>query len=85
MSFVVVLIAKLATESIGRQAENFYLTHQHAKAAFSTTVAAGLAIPVGWLVIGDRDPAAIAAVLIAVAVTTYRGSQDLERIKDEEV
>lgn len=75
--FAVVLVAKLVTEMAGRYGDNYYLTGQAFRSAALTTLVAGLAVPVGRMVMTDRNDIAAAAVLVAVFVTTFIGSRDL--------
>jgi len=77
--FAIVLSAKLVTEMAGRLGENYYLTGKAFRAAILITLVAGVSVPIGRVVITDRNNTAAAAVLVAVFVTTFLGARDLER------
>lgn len=76
---IIVLLTKLASEMAGRWGENYYLTAKPFRAAALTTLVAGLSIPIGRMVITDRNNWAAGAVLLAVFVSTAWGSRDLAR------
>lgn len=80
--FVGVLVIKLATELTSRWGENCYLTGRAYRAAATITLVAAVSVPLGRVVIAERNNYAAAAMLVAVFVSTAWGCRDLERRRD---
>lgn len=79
-SFVLAIFTvKLVMEMLGRWGENCYLTGRPYTAACLITLVVGASIPVGRMVIADRDNWAAGAMLAAVFLTTMAGCKDLQR------
>jgi hypothetical protein len=84
ITFLAVLCVKLLTETFARWSENSYLTHRHAFAAIGAGLTVVTSIPVARMAIADGSNTAAVAVAVAVVITTYRGSRDLQKRKSNE-